>query len=224
MQLDIESDASFTSFMPGATQDDRACYATFTVEKKLMGLKSHEAGRPIYEDREYVKILVKGQDKQVFVREVTLEDKQRFPNAYAAFKRGIEAPVTGTPVEMLGLGPSSVEMMRIKGIRTVEDLAELGDDGLQGIGTGARDLQAKAKAFLGRTSSKAVELEQALAAERAKTAALQAQMEALGQQVAELAAITLAGEAKLAEKSKVNRKGWPKGKPRGPRTPNEVVE
>jgi hypothetical protein len=188
MQLDIETDQSFQSFMPGAQQDDRACYATFKIEKKLMGLKSHEAGRPIYEDREYVTIMVKGQDKQVFVREVTLEDRQRFPNAYAAFKKGIEAPVIGTPVEMLGLGPSSVEMMRIKGIRTVEDLAGLGDDGLQGIGTGARDLQAKAKAFLGRTSSQTVELEQALATERAKTAALQTQVEGLAQQIAELAA------------------------------------
>jgi adenine-specific DNA methylase len=206
MQLDVESDASFTSFLPGATVDDKACYATFKVEPKLMGFKSHEAGRPVYEDREYVRILVKGQDKQVFWREVTDEDKQRFPNAYAAFKKGVEAVVSGTPVEMLGLGPSSIEMMRLKGIRTVEDLASLGDDGLQGLGMGARELQAKAKAFLGKTSVQSHELEQALAVERAKTAAMQAQMQAMQAQVAKLL------EAQAAPV--VKRRGRPPGRPR----------
>jgi hypothetical protein len=166
-----------------------------------MGFKSHEAGRPIYEDREYVSIMVKGQDKQVFVREVAEEDRRRFPNAYAAFKKGVEAPTIGTPVEMLGVGPSSVEMMRMKGIRTVEDLAGLSDDGLQGIGLGARDLQAKAKAFLSKNSEATLRLERELAAERAKTSDMQEQMAKMQKQLAELAA---------AQSTPLNRRGGPK--------------
>ena len=188
MQLDVDTDLAFQSFLPGARQDDSACYAQFKMDKKLMGFKSHEAGRPIYEDREYVSIMVKGQDKQVFWSEVTPEIKQRFPQAYAAFKAGVAAPVVGTPIEMLGLGPSSVEMMRLKGVRTVEDLAQLGDSGLEGLGMGARELQAKAKAFLGKTSERSVQLEQDLAAERARNTQLAEQMAALQAQVAELAA------------------------------------
>lgn len=180
MSLDIESDSSFASFLPGAKQDDRTCYAIFKIDKKLIGHKSHAAGRPIYEDREYVSIMVKGQDKQVFWREVTNEDRNRFPNAYEAFQKGISAPAVGTPVELLGLGPSTLESLKQKGVRTVEDLSELGDTALQSIGLGAREMKDRAKAFLSKNSEATLKLE-------AENAALKAQLAALSEKVDALA-------------------------------------
>lgn len=184
MQLDIESDASFASFLPGAKQDDRTCYAVFKMDKKLIGHRSHAEGRPIYEDREFVSIMVKGQDKQIFWREVTNEDRNRFPNAYEAFQRGAAAPVVGTPVEMLGLGPSTIEALKQKGVRTIEDLSELGDASLQGIGLGAREMKDRAKAFLSKSSEATAKLEAENEALKAQMAALVAKVDALTGSVA----------------------------------------
>lgn len=182
MSYDVESDAAFASFLPGAKQDDRTCYAIFKVDKKLIGHLSHAAGRPIYEDREYVSIMVKGQDKQIFWREVTNEDRNRFPNAYQSFQKGVSAPAIGTPIEMLGLGPSTVESLKQKGVRTVEDLAELGDAALQSVGLGAREMKDRAKAFLNKSSETTTKLQAENDALKAQLADLAAKVDALASQ------------------------------------------
>jgi hypothetical protein len=134
---------------------------------------------------------------------VTEEDRNRFPNAYHAFKKGIQAPAIGTPVEMLGLGPSTLDSLKQKGIRTVEDLSELSDIALQGIGLGAREMKDRAKAFLARSTE--------------ATVSLQAENAELKAQLAELAAKVSALAEKPDTSIKKVRVGWPKGKPRKPR-------
>lgn len=147
---------------------------------KLLAAKSREAGRQIFEDREHVQIMVKGQKEQVFVREVTQADKDRFPHAYAAFKAGKDAPVIGTPIAMLpGLGPSMVQNMKSVGVRTIEDLAALPDSAVGQLGTGARDFQARAKAMLAQTSAETVKLQQ-------QNDALAKQLADMQQQMAEM--------------------------------------
>jgi hypothetical protein len=152
-----DTDDAFASFLTGK-QDDSACIPHFYLKAKLMGFKSHEAGREIYEDREYVEIRVKGQPKSIFCHEVTQQDKERFPTAYAAFKAGMEAPVIGTPLENLGLSPATVLHFRAIGIRTVEDVAAAGDAALSNMGMGARDIQNKAKALLAGSTTQTVEM------------------------------------------------------------------
>jgi hypothetical protein len=76
------SSANTTSSSDGRQrEDDRGVVANFYLDKVLLGFKSREAGREIYEDREFVSIRVKGQDKMEVVREVTEQDKQRFATA-----------------------------------------------------------------------------------------------------------------------------------------------
>jgi hypothetical protein len=162
MQLDPTSDESFRSFLPGnQTEDDKALIVKFYVGPKLMGAKSEKAGRPIYEDREYVQIMIKGQDKQVVVHEVSNEHKRRFPIAYHLFKQQKPAPVVGTPIEMMpGVGPSMAHNLKGLNLRTVEDLANVSDENtLQSIGMGARDLVAKAKAWISRSTEEQLSLQ-----------------------------------------------------------------
>lgn len=181
-QLDIvASDEAWKSFLPGAAQeDDKSLIVTFFVSKKLMGLKSQEAGKPVYEDREFVKIMIKGQDKQIVVDEVTERHKQRFPIAYLAFRNSKPAPVIGTPIGLMpGVGPSLAHHLTGMNLRTVEDVANVTDENtLQAMGAGARDLVRRAKAWLEQTSERALTANAQLEEKEAENAALREQIKA----------------------------------------------
>jgi len=173
--MDPVVDDAWTQFLPGQRLDDQSCIARFFLKPKLLGKKSKDLGRPIYEDREYVEIMVKGQPQQIVHKEVGKEDIERFPNAYAAFKRGAEAPVVGTPVEkMEGIGPSFALKLKSIGIRTVEDLSNCSDQALQDIGMGARSLQEKAKQMLSAVNPSIGKLEEENQELRKRLAALEA--------------------------------------------------
>lgn len=207
MSLDVNTDEAFASFLPGRPQeDDKSLIVTFFTDKKLLGEKSRAAGRPIYEDREYVRIQIKGQDKQVVVEEVKQSHKEKYPFAYHAFVSKKPAPVIGTPIEQLnGVGPSQAHNLRGLNLRTVEDLAGVTDENtLSAIGMGARDLVKKAKAWIDGQSTKSVDLEQQLAAEREARAEEKKRNDAL--------------EARLAvleKKPKTKKKAAPKRQPQG---------
>lgn len=183
MQLDPTTDESFTQFLPGRQQeDDRALIVEFFVGKKLMGAKSKAAGREIYEDREYIRIYIKGQDKQVAVHEVTDQYRQKYPNAYQRFRLQKPAPVVGTPIEQLpGVGPSLAHHLKGINIRTIEDLAgcENNETALANVGMGARELVKKAKAFLSQTDERTVALEQENAALKQQLADLTTRVSAM---------------------------------------------
>lgn len=55
------------------------------------------------------------------------EIKRRFPEEYLAFKEGTEAPIKGTPLNLLGIGERLSLEMQATGIRSIEDLADLSD-------------------------------------------------------------------------------------------------
>lgn len=72
-----------------------------------------------------------------------------FKESYEFWKKGQEAPVSGTPIKGWGLlSPAAQKDLIQAGIRTVEDLAEFSDSELSQIGTGAMSYKQKAKAFL----------------------------------------------------------------------------
>lgn len=180
MQLDPTSEEAFRVFLNGLPEDDKDLIPRFFIDKKLMGAKSEAAGRPVYEDREYIEVKIKGQDKQIVVSEVTQKDKERFPRAYAAFQHSKPLPVIGTPVEMMpGVGPSMAHDLKGLSLRTVEDLARVTDENtLSRIGMGARDLVNRAKAWLaqqapavGAAQAQVEELQKQLAESEAKAAA-----------------------------------------------------
>lgn len=158
--LDPTSDAAFMSFLPGVNvRDDDSVVPRFYLGKRLMGFKSKQAGREIYEDVEMIEMRIKGQSKGIPHEMVGPEHIKRWPNAYAAFKVGRELPVVGTPIEQLpGIGPSMVHNLKGIGIRTIEDMAKTSDAVLQEIGTGARGLQTSAKAFIDKANGEVVEL------------------------------------------------------------------
>lgn len=76
-----------------------------------------------------------------------------YKDAYSRWKSGEEIPENGTPIKgWSALSPAQTETIIRAGIRTVEDLAVVNDEGLRRLGMGGRDLANKAKSWLSTAS------------------------------------------------------------------------
>lgn len=135
-------------FQTSGQPQDRCIPVFYTraVEDKEATLKQ---GRPMFRDVAYVQILVPGNNKDIMDRAVKEEDKQRWPRQWAAYQNGQEQVLEGTPLgEWPLMRPAQIAQLNAVNIRTVEQIADASDAAMQGIGMGARELQAKAKAYL----------------------------------------------------------------------------
>lgn len=168
-------------------QDTTGIYAAFSIEPVEMGFLSQQAGRPIFEDREFVKIIIAGDKHNEVYREATENDKDRFHEVYARFKRGLSdrEQIVGTPLkEWTRLKPSQVRELESLNIYTVEQLSSLSDTIKQNLGMGAHDLVAAAKGFL-----EAAKDSSAASSYAAENERLKAEIAALSEQVKELGSI-----------------------------------
>lgn len=110
--------------------------------------RSAEEGRPIYEQREFVKIFVPGDKDNVVDREVEDADRRRFAREYDAWKRGLEAPTVGTPLSQWpAVDRAQVAELEFFHVRTVEELAGLADSHASKF-RGINDLRQKARDYL----------------------------------------------------------------------------
>lgn len=123
--------------------------------------KTKAEGRPIYDDREYVRIAFPADNKRKL--EAPAHEKhynanaqtqmtyaERFSQVYAAFKEDTDMSAAhGTPLfEMTALTEAKRAELRGMGVKTVEQLAGLPDASMKRLGMGARDLVDSAKAFI----------------------------------------------------------------------------
>jgi hypothetical protein len=153
---------------------------------------SKEAGRPIYRDVELVEVRIAGDKNNIPVFKVTDVHRKRWPEHYAAFKRGEEMSPVGTPVEQWPiLSRSKCMELKAAGVMTVEALAELPDSAIHRIGMDARKLIAQAKEFLEGAKDDA-----RFSALAADNETLRAELELLKQQIS--------GADKLVELQKEN--------------------
>ena len=125
------------------------CKPIFKTIQRENKAKSRDAGRPIFEDREYVEIIIPGSKNERPIRPVRDEDKERWPDEYRRFKEGQEQASEGTPLEQWPrMTRSRVYELKAVGVYSVEDLAALADSNLTNIGPDARELRNAAQAFL----------------------------------------------------------------------------
>ena len=88
------------SVTPGAGNDSKLWIRFFVdAEQDLEG--SETSGRPIFNEKEFIEIRIPGDKDEIRVRPVRFADTQQYPRQYAAFKAGLEQPVTGTPLDKL---------------------------------------------------------------------------------------------------------------------------
>lgn len=121
----------------------------FFTEAVKLEFKSKQAGRPVFEDREFVRIIIPGDRRSMVVEPVNEAHKQRWPREYEAFRAGAEAPLEGTALaDWPQISRARVEELAYFHIRTVEQLAAINDAQLQQLGMGARELRERASVFL----------------------------------------------------------------------------
>ena len=143
---------------------------------------TRDAGRPIYDDMEFIKIRIPGDRTSLVQRPVRPEDKRRFPQQYAAFKQGQESRVSGTPLAQWPIVSRGLaEELRYLGFHTVEQIAEANDTSPV---RGLQQLKIKARQFLEAAAGSTAPVE-ALEARLEETEAKNA---ALEKQIAELKA------------------------------------
>jgi hypothetical protein len=142
-------------------------FARFYVRPVQNELRTASEGRPIFEDVEYVEINLPGDRTSVVDRRVKADDRQRWPQQYAAFKDGQEQVGDGTPLtQWTGVTRSQVEELAFFKIRTVEQLAGLNDGALANLPLGLRAMKEHAERWL--ASAAGGKPAEALAAEVAK--------------------------------------------------------
>lgn len=108
---------------------DKSVFPHFYIKARLNPSKSDEAGRPIYEDTEYVKIITPGNATNTPDRPVTDDDRKRFRRQYRMFKEGKQDEVVGTPLsEAPWITRSQVEELAYFKIKSLEQLAVVNDD------------------------------------------------------------------------------------------------
>lgn len=154
MQLAIDSGADVFSH-PRYAMDNKL-FVQFFMLAVRNEIKSIEAGRPIFDDKEYIRIITPGNTKSVLEVPVQDEHRIRFASRYDRWKRGLGEALTGTPLEMWPqMTVSQVAELKALNIYTVEQLAGLSDGNAQQI-MGNNSLRTKAKLFLDAAAGEAV--------------------------------------------------------------------
>ena len=120
----------------------------FFLEPVVNPKKTAEAGRPIYEDMERVRLFVAGDPYNQVVNPVDQATKERFPEAYRAFVEKREMHVEGTPIRQWALlTPKDVAEFEAIKVFSVEGLAQIPDSSLQRV-HGLREWREKARTWL----------------------------------------------------------------------------
>lgn len=128
----------------------------FCLHPLLDAVATEAEGREIYKDVEFIKIQVPGDRETIVFQPATKEHQRRFPTAYRMFKENTAIAQQGTPIEHWpAIGRGVALTFKAAGIPTVEALAEVHDGNLEKLGSGARELRAKARGWIAQAKDAA---------------------------------------------------------------------
>jgi len=134
--------------------EDTKLNVQFSTEPVFSKKETYLAGVTKYVDMDFITITVPGNRDLIIHTPVTDFYEWRFPLEYESFKRGKEATVVGTPLDMWpALQPSQIAELKHQGIRTIEQLATLSDSA-SGVMRGFYALKHKAKQYLDEAKDK----------------------------------------------------------------------
>lgn len=121
----------------------------FYTEQVLMGLKTEQEGRPIFEPFPFISILVPGDIGNEVCRKATDADKERFLPLWRAFEANQDQSIVGTPLDAWTfLNDNQKHLLRYLEFTNVEQIAGASDNQLAKIGMGGFEMRTKAQAFL----------------------------------------------------------------------------
>lgn len=158
-------------------------FVEFYEDALEIPFKSEQEGRPVYEQRVFVRIMVPGDATSIIETPATEQHKQDFPRQFDRFQKGQKDVIEGTPLTMWPVvNKSQIKECEFFEVRSVEQLADLSDSSCKRMGMGYMELRSKAKAWLLAAKDSSLVTRQAAENDR-----LQGEIEALKQQIAQLA-------------------------------------
>jgi predicted flap endonuclease-1-like 5' DNA nuclease len=111
--------------------------------------RSKEEGKPVFENRQYIKIQTPGETLNIVDRPVQEQDKKRFPRQWDRYLQGKEQTADGIPLDLLfPENPAIGDTLQAYGVMTVEQLAALSGHAIGTIGMGCQELVNKAAKYL----------------------------------------------------------------------------
>jgi hypothetical protein len=117
----------------------RAQLAIFYNKSVHNPVQSQQQGRPVFEDKIYVRVAPPGERLNVVDRPANRGDQQRWPMQWASFQQNKEQTPEGTPIELLyPEKPAVAATLRANGVMTIETCAELSGNAIDSIGMGAQ--------------------------------------------------------------------------------------
>lgn len=132
----------------GAPQQRDSTIPRFHMEAVEDPVASAAQGRPIFFQQERVQFIQPGNTNSP-VEIVNENHRQRWPEQYAAFRKGEDWAVNGTPLEQWPfLRKVNVYELKALNIFTVEQCADLSDIACQNMGMGGMAIRTAAKAYL----------------------------------------------------------------------------
>jgi hypothetical protein len=127
---------------------DKSVHARFYIRPVHNEAKSAAAGRPIFDDKEFVEIRASGNSTNIVDRPVGDLDRRRFARQYTLFKAGDNEQIVGTRLtEVPWITRSQCEELAYLKVLTVEQLANVNDQ-LCTTMVGVYELKRRAAAYL----------------------------------------------------------------------------
>jgi len=173
---------------------------------------SDEAGRPIFKEFDFVRIMIPGDNLTEIDTYAQESHKQRFPRQWAHYQNQVanHEDIVGTPIDQWPqVTRSQADELRGLKFHTVESIADCSDQQLQRIGMVAgmspHNFRLKAKAFLN------------LANDSAEVAQREAEMQALKEENAKIKFDTEAKLSKMQEQMEALLAAVAKPKTRKPK-------
>lgn len=169
--------------------NDRGLIVTFYTRPVHLDAESKSAGRPIFKDRVFCKILTPGDSLSIWDQPARESDKQRFPMQWKAFENGMVIADDGTPLEAwTRMTPSKIASYKASGIRTVEQVSTIADSNGHAMPMDWQSDRVAAQAYLkaAEDSAFAQKMAEDNAAKDAEIARLRANLADLGSKVDQL--------------------------------------
>lgn len=170
MMIEHDVDGTFTELAMGGAQPQQALHGQAPTHGLFVQFYTHpvqdsaatlEAGRPIFADSEYVRIMVPGDKSSVIERparigHTAVHDNFKYGQEYALFKQGVSDALVGMPLsEWAAVTRAQVKELEFFNIRTVEQLAGMPDTAVQNF-AGVSSLRTKAKRYMDEAKGDAI--------------------------------------------------------------------
>ena len=145
--LQMADEESMSSLEAFTGQKKGRIIAQFHMAATHLPEESNKAGRPIYKDEEYIRLIVPG-SQDIICRPVRESDKDEYPREYQAFKNKQAAPESGTPLATLPfVGPAVAAELAAINVHTAEQLVAMADVHAGKV-MGFHKLKARVQQFL----------------------------------------------------------------------------